>query len=76
MKYSKKFYLILGGIGLFLILFELLFKISGFIGLSLCIIGVYLIVGVIIKLLSFTSLIDIKKLEEVDIMRFLWKKYM
>lgn len=69
MKHSKKFYLILMGIGLFLILFESLFKISGFIGLFLCLVGIYLITGTIIKLLN--TFIDNDILKEIDIMRFL-----
>lgn len=71
MRYSRIFYITLLGIGLFLLLIESALRIKGFIGLLICILGVYLIVGTAIKILSFFTLFDTEKIKEIDIMRFL-----
>lgn len=71
MKYSRIFYITLLGIGLFLLLIESALCIKGFVGLLMCILGVYLIVGTTIKILSFFAFFNTEKIKEIDIMRFL-----
>lgn len=67
---NKKYGIILL-ISVILLLIELIFKIKGFIGLILCIVSVYFIVGIILRIIRLTHIFNDDFMEKVDILFFL-----
>lgn len=71
MKRSPIVYLCLLGISLIVFLLEVfIVKFDGVIGLTICIISTYLIVGSIIRLIRLTNIIDENIMEKFDILFF------
>ena len=58
MRHDSKFYFIALCISLIVLLIEVIFRIKGVIGLTLCVVSVYFIIGLIIKLLRIADVID------------------
>ncbi len=58
-------------ISIILLLIEIIFKIKGFIGLILCIISVYFIIGITLRLIRLTHIFNDDFMEKVDILFFL-----
>ena len=71
MRHDSKFYFIALCISLTVLLIEVIFRIKGVIGLILCVVSVYFIIGLIIKLLRIADVIDDNFLEKIDILFFL-----
>ena len=71
MRHYSRFYFIALCISLIVLLIEVIFKIKGIVGLVLCLCSVYFIVGLIIKLLRISEIIDDDLLEKIDILFFL-----
>lgn len=71
MKHGSRFYFITLCISLIVLLIEVIFKIKGIVGLVLCLSSVYFIVGLIIKLLRISDIINDDLLEKIDILFFL-----
>lgn len=71
MRHDSKFYFIALCISLIVLLIEVIFRIKGVIGLILCVVSVYFIIGLIIKLLRIADVIDDNFLEKIDILFFL-----
>ena len=71
MRHNSRFYFITLCISLIVLLIEVIFKIKGIVGLVLCLCSVYFIVGLIIKLLIISEIIDDDLLEKIDILFFL-----
>lgn len=71
MKNDVKIYSIVLGISVILLLLEVfVLKLLGFVGLGLCIICLYLIIGIIIRLIGLSGLIKSEVLEKIDILFF------
>ena len=66
---DKKLYYILLIVGLILFFIELIFKFIGAFGLILCIVGMYLIIGSIVRLIYLYTKIAL--LKRIDILFFL-----
>lgn len=58
-------------ISITLLLIEIVFKIKGLIGFILCIISIYFIVGLLIRILRLTNLFNDEFLDKIDILFFL-----
>lgn len=71
MKYGSKVYFILLAVSVLLFLLELIFKIKGVIGLTLCVLSLYFFVGSIIKIIRFLQIVDDDFMENIDILFFL-----
>lgn len=71
MKHSSRFYFILLCVSLIILILEVLFKIKGVFGLILCLLSVYFIVGLVIKLFRIADIINDDVLEKIDILFFL-----
>lgn len=71
MKHSSRFYFILLCVNLIILILEVLFKIKGVFGLILCLLSVYFIVGLVIKLFRIADIINDDVLEKIDILFFL-----
>ena len=67
---NKKYGIILL-ISFILLLIELIFKIKGVIGLILCIVSVYFIVGITLRIIRLTHIFNDDIMEKVDILFFL-----
>lgn len=71
MKNNFKLYLITLFVSLILFLLEtIIFKFSGALGLSICIISLYLLIGSIIRLFRLSDIVDDKIMERIDILFF------
>ena len=72
MKNDFKIYLIILAISILLLLLEVfILKISGVIGLSICIISIYFIVGSIIRLIRLSNIFSDEVMERLDILFFI-----
>ncbi len=58
-------------ISIILLVIELVFKIKGVIGLIICIVSVYFIVALSIRILRLTSIFDDGIMEKIDILFYL-----
>lgn len=58
-------------ISITLLLIEIVFKIKGLIGFILCIVSIYFIVGLLIRILRLTNLFNDEFLDKIDILFFL-----
>lgn len=77
MNEDVKKYSIMLLISVIVLIFELIFKIKGVIGLILCIASIYFIIALSIRILRLTNLFNEEIMEKIDILFFLWsiKKY-
>lgn len=72
MKNDFKIYLVILAINILLLLLEVfILKISGVIGLTICILSVYFIVGSIIRLVKLSGLFSDEVMERLDILFFI-----
>ena len=72
MKNDFKIYLVILAISILLLLLEVfILKISGVIGLTICILSVYFIVGAIIRLVRLSGIISAEVMERLDILFFI-----
>lgn len=72
MKNDFKIYLVILAISILLLLLEVfILKISGVIGLTICILSVYFIVGSIIRLVKLSGLFSDEVMERLDILFFI-----
>ena len=72
MKNDFKIYLIILAINILLLLLEVfILKISGVIGLTICILSVYFIVGSIIRLVKLSGFFRDEVMERLDILFFI-----
>ena len=73
MKNDFKIYLVILAISILLLLLEvIILKISGVIGLTICILSVYFIVGSIIRLVKLSGFFSDEVMERLDILFFIW----
>lgn len=73
MKNDFKIYLVILAINILLLLLEVfILKISGVIGLTICILSVYFIVGSIIRLVKLSGFFRDEVMERLDILFFIW----
>ena len=73
MKNDFKIYLVILAINILLLLLEVfILKISGVIGLTICILSVYFIVGSIIRLVKLSGFFSDEVMERLDILFFIW----
>lgn len=73
MKNDFKIYLVILAINILLLLLEVfILKISGVIGLIICILSVYFIVGSIIRLVKLSEFFSDEVMERLDILFFIW----
>lgn len=72
MKNDFKIYLVILAINILLLLLEVfILKISGVIGLTICILSVYFIVGSIIRLVKLSGFFRDEVMERLDILFFI-----
>lgn len=72
MKNDFKIYLVILAINILLLLLEVfILKISGVIGLTICILSVYFIVGSIIRLVKLSGFLSDEVMERLDILFFI-----
>lgn len=72
MKNDFKIYLVILAISILLLLLEaFILKISGVIGLTICILSVYFIVGSIIRLVKLSGFFSDEVMERLDILFFI-----
>ena len=72
MKNDFKIYLVILAISILLLLLEVfILKISGVIGLTICILSVYFIVGSIIRLVKLSGFFSYEVMERLDILFFI-----
>ncbi len=71
MKRKPSMYIYLLGISLIVFILEVfIIKLSGVLGLTICLISTYLIVGSIIRIIRLADLIDDNIMEKLDILFF------
>lgn len=58
-------------ISVIVLIIELIFKIKGVIGLILCIVSIYFIIALSIRILRLTNLFNEEIMEKIDILFFL-----
>lgn len=72
MKNDFKIYLVILAVSILLLLLEVfILKISGVIGLTICILSVYFIVGSIIRLVKLSGFFSDEVMERLDILFFI-----
>ena len=71
MNEDVKKYSIMLLISVIVLIFELIFKIKGVIGLILCIASIYFIIALSIRILRLTNLFNEEIMEKIDILLFL-----
>lgn len=71
MNEDVKKYSIMLLISVIVLIFELIFKIKGVIGLILCIASIYFIIALSIRILRLTNLFNEEIMEKMDILFFL-----
>ena len=71
MNEDVKKYSIVLLISVIVLIFELIFKIKGVIGLILCIASIYFIIALSIRILRLTNLFNEEIMEKIDILFFL-----
>ncbi len=71
MNEDVKKYSIMLLISVIVLIFELIFKIKGVIGLILCIASIYFIIALSIRILRLTNLFNEEIMEKIDILFFL-----
>lgn len=71
MSKEIKKYSVMLVISIILLLIEVIFKFKGSIGLILCIVSVYFIIALSIRIIRLTNYFDEKIMEKIDILLFL-----
>lgn len=71
MNEDVKKYGIMLFISIIVLIIELIFKIKGVIGLILCIVSIYFIIALSIRILRLTNLFNEEIMEKIDILFFL-----
>lgn len=71
MKFTARLYIVLLFISILVLLLDIFFlKVQGAIGLALCILCVYLVVGCLIRLIRLSQIISDIIMEKIDILFF------
>lgn len=71
MNEDVKKYCIMLLISIIILIIELIFKFKGVIGLILCIVSIYFIIALSIRILRLTNLFNEEIMEKIDILFFL-----